>query len=1039
MGFKPFGNQALAIDNCGHNIIVSAGAGSGKTAVLTERIKRILLSGVNANRLLVLTFTNNAAAEMKERVVKKMIEEPELQDRTSEVDGAYITTFDSFSLSLVKKYHDRVNLSKNISIIDNSVMNVYKRKVLDEIFTKLYTDHNPLIEKLVFDLSTKNDNSIKNWILCSGGIYQTIYTRLDAKEYLDSYLKTYFSDTKVNEIVKEYENLIMKSVQRIKDIMSLVESLDVDIEEIEKVRTVYARILEAYDYNSVRNALNEKLPGPRNKDELVKEYRNMMKKEYDLLKKEAIYPNIEFVKESYLQTKDYVDIIIQIIQELYKRVDEYKRKYEVFEFSDIAKFAYQIVKENDDIRETLKNYFYEILIDEYQDTNDIQEDFVSLIANNNVYMVGDIKQSIYAFRDANPSIFKAKYDNYRNQNGGEKIDLTNNFRSNRAVINTVNKVFGRIMDDKIGNADFINEHAMISSLQDYDGTSIENKIKLVVYPKDEENGMNLQMFYIASDIEKKIKDGIEIYDKDAKKYRKCCYGDFAVLGSRSKYFEDLEKILAYKNIPSDIIKDTDLTNNDTIRFFKNILKLIALDSKNEYGKEFKLAFVAAARSFVINYSDEDIFKYITNETFKESTLYQIINEYALNINKLSLCEIISSLMEKLNIYEKIINVGDVKTNIINLEYLQNMAKSIESIDLTIYDFIEYFENIFENDDKLESKFSSTDPNKVKIMTIHKSKGLEYPIVYFMDNGADFFQSDKESRNRIIFNNKYGIMSAFNIDGVGKTCNRIVYEKNKKLDVISEKIRLLYVALTRPREYMIVIIPDYRESHEPLDGLVPESVRENYSCFADIYNSVSESFPLIEEIDSNMIKITNDYKKPIYKEIDKYFDEVDNKIKYVENKNNSSIITNEHASKTNFKLVTKEQKEIMSFGTKMHEVFESFDFNNPSFDEYSPKEIDAIKAFVDNDINKNISKAKVYKEFEFVYKVEEKKIHGIIDLMVEYDNYIDIVDYKLSHTDDEAYINQLNTYRRYIESRNNKPVNLYLYSISKKEFKKVEKI
>ena len=165
MAIKFSSEQQLAIDSRNKNIIVSAGAGSGKTAVLTERIRKILLSGVKANELLVLTFTNAAAAEMKERITKTMSKDEILKDRTYEVDSAYITTFDSFSLSLVKKYHDRINLSKNISIIDASVLNVYKRKIIDEIFDSYYLRNDELFERFICDLTPKDDVNLRKEIL----------------------------------------------------------------------------------------------------------------------------------------------------------------------------------------------------------------------------------------------------------------------------------------------------------------------------------------------------------------------------------------------------------------------------------------------------------------------------------------------------------------------------------------------------------------------------------------------------------------------------------------------------------------------------------------------------------------------------------------------------------------------------------------------------------------------------------------------------------------------------------------------------------
>ena len=166
------------------------------------------------------------------------------------------------------------------------------------------------------------------------------------------------------------------------------------------------------------------------------------------INKLCIYTNEAYIKEAYFQSEGYVKVTINILKEYYERINKYKKEKESFEFIDISKFAINLVKENKDIQEELKEHFYEILIDEYQDTNDIQEEFISYIAKNNVYMVGDIKQSIYGFRNANPMIFKQKYDDYKDNVHGMKIDLNQNFRSNRQVLIAINQIFDHIMDDE---------------------------------------------------------------------------------------------------------------------------------------------------------------------------------------------------------------------------------------------------------------------------------------------------------------------------------------------------------------------------------------------------------------------------------------------------------------------------------------------------------------------------------------------------------------------------------------------------------------
>ena len=457
MGFSP--EQLEAINIHGSNVIVSAGAGSGKTAVLTERIKEILKSGINAKQLLVLTFTEAAAAEMKERVIKKMLEDPDLSSRTSEVDGAYITTFDSFALSIVKRYHDRINLSNDLSIIDKSVMNVFKRKKLESIMNEYYEAHDERLEDLVFELTDKSDTLVKENIIKI--VYKKIETKADVNKYLDEYLSNNFNDEVIDSYIGEFTDILKERIDEIKNYYSKVMDDELLSQDNKNEITSKLQLLFVADnYDKIKNAVQDAKKTVRKIGEDAKNAKKMMDSIIDDIKKQCIYESVQEIKDVYYGSEKYVSFIIDVVKRLYKEVNEYKNKHEVYEFHDIAKMSIDLLENNEDIKEQLKDEFYEILIDEYQDTNDVQEYFISKIANNNVYMVGDIKQSIYGFRNANPMIFKSKYDKYRYGEGGKKIDLNKNFRSNKPVINIINKIFNRIMDDKVGNADYINEHQM---------------------------------------------------------------------------------------------------------------------------------------------------------------------------------------------------------------------------------------------------------------------------------------------------------------------------------------------------------------------------------------------------------------------------------------------------------------------------------------------------------------------------------------------------------------------------------------------------
>lgn len=1037
MAMKFSSMQQLAIDSTGQNIIVSAGAGSGKTAVLTERIKRILLKGIKANELLVLTFTNAAAAEMKERVCKKMAEDELLKNRTVEIDSAYITTFDSFSLSIVKKYHDKLNLSTDISIIDNSILNVYKRKIIDKIFLKYYEENEENFASLITNFTTKDDATIKNEIL---NLANKIDLKTDRNEYLANYIEDNFNEKKFESYLSEFNNLLLSKIAYInQNCLILKENLEE--EKYKKFIVNLELLLNSKNYNQIYDYHTIKLISFRNLPIEALNAKDNIKKALKELSDLCIYKNEKQIKDAYFQSQSYVKIVIDILKEYYQLIDNFKFQHQTFEFIDIAKMAIRLVKNNEDIKNELRDSFYEILVDEYQDTSDLQEEFISLISKNNVYMVGDIKQSIYGFRNANPLIFKTKYDNYRNNNGGMKIDLNQNFRSNRPVLYTINNIFNRIMDDDIGQAMFKKEHQMQFGLSKYEERSLENKIKYVSYQTDnnEYSKKDVDMFYVVLDIKKKINDGVIIFDKEKEIFRKCTYKDFAILLPDSSMFESLNMLLSYEKIPALVYKNVEVTKGCITVLIKNIIKLITLDYKKEYNKDFLHCFYSVGRSFIMNMTDEELFLCISQKTYQETNLYRKINELTLKVDSTSLTDLANQIVEKFDIINKIITIGDIDDNITRVEYTLNIISSLEKMELTIFDFVEYIDSILQSNDKIEFKSSGIDDDKVKIMTIHKSKGLEFPIVYFINNDKTFNKS--EFREKLIYDNKYGIITPYYIDGIGKNINYFLMVENNNIAMISEKIRLLYVALTRAREQMIILNSYSKDKPSDLsEEIVSKSIRKEYNSFSSIYNSICNVFKDIEEeLEVEKLDIDDSYLyNQVFSRNNDAFSGKNQKITYIDNNIEVIEINKSHASKETKSLKDMSSQKIMDYGSNIHKLFEITDFLNVKYDLLKPNEKKIITNFLNQPILNNLKNGKIYKEYEFIDNINDKnQIHGIIDLMIEYDNYIDIIDYKLSSIEDEAYIDQLNKYKEYIARKSKKEVNIYLYSISKNFMRKIE--
>ncbi len=1028
--------QQLAIQSQGQNIIVSAGAGSGKTAVLTERIKRILLSGVKANELLVLTFTNAAAREMKERITKTMAKDEILAKRTAEVDSAYITTFDSFSLSLVGKYHERFNLTDQISIIDSAILNVKKRQVLDEIFLDFYKKHDERFERFICDLTPKDDSNLRKELL---SVANKMDQLSDRDERLNRYLKENFTEEKTNTYIDELTQILLEKIHYIKENLLKLQ-FELNEKQYQKMNEVLCALLQSQNYDEIRKNMEIKLPIFRNLSDEASAYKNEIKVCIDNINEMCIYTHTAYIKEAYFQSQLYVEVIIDILKQYYQKIDQYKRQYEVFEFIDISKMAIRLVKENEDIREELKHHFKEILVDEYQDTNDLQEEFISYIANHNVYMVGDIKQSIYGFRNANPLIFKGKYDAYKMHNGGMKIDLNQNFRSNRPVLFIINRIFDHIMDNQIGQANFKEEHEMRFGLKAYENGNQEHKIKYVTYlqEKGKYNCSDIDMFYILRDIQEKLTKKEMVFDKDLGTFRPCEYKDFAILLSDSTLFVSLSKLLNYHHIPNLIFKNTEVNSGMVVTLIKNIIKLIAFDVKGQYDRDFLRLFYGVGRSFVMRLSDEQLFDYVRLRTFKESLLYQKIHSFASKVKTMALSDMMEEILKEFDFYHQLILVGDIEDNLTRIEFLKKILSSMEKLELTIDDFVTYIDDIYDKEDKMEFPSSGMDENKVKIMTIHKSKGLEFPIVYFMNNNKQFNKS--EFKEKISFDLKYGILTPYYIQGEGENIHHLLMKESNNLSLISEKIRLLYVALTRAREQIVILnCQPKKESIEPFkEDCVPITQRKKYSSFMGIYHSILSVLKDVTEIiEPDDLNISDAYLKPIKEDVKQW---IPSSLKTIQHFTNHIEVEKEekkHASKESYTIRRKEELEAMEYGSHIHELFETIDFSSVNLTQYNKNEQKMIQAFLNLPLLKDIQKGKVFKEFEFIDKEGNQQIHGIIDLMIVYDDHVDIIDYKLSHLEDEAYLVQLSTYQKYIQKKTNKPVSIWLYSILKQTLKKLE--
>lgn len=998
--------QQLAIDKEGSNIIVSAGAGSGKTAVLTQRVIRKIKDGCHVNRLLVLTFTNEAANEMKSRIRKSIIKE-NLIDELILLDSSYITTFDSYALSLVKKYSYILNVTSDISVVDENIITILKYKELDSIFESMYGDSE--FDTLVKDFCLKDDLNLKQDII---RLSNKLNLLIDKDKYLDNYFDIY-NDTFLNNVVSKYERLIRDNVLELQGIYNELQKY-ISFDLVKKLDDYFSVLFNAHCYEEHLPILSLSLPRFVGVDELGLCYKEELKSKIDDIKKLLKYDSNLDMVNSIKDTFKYINVIIKIIRELDKRICEYKFNNNSFEFNDIALMAIKIVKDNEDIREEIKEYFNEIMIDEYQDTSDIQEEFIKLIENNNVYMVGDIKQSIYRFRNANPYIFQKKYNEYVKNNGGYKIDLLKNFRSRSETLFNINEIFNLIMDDEVGNANYLEEHNMVYGNVDYDleDTGVDNNLEIYNYTMNEDDVCSKEekeLFIVSKDINDKILNKYKVFDKEKRILRPIEYSDICIITDRNKYLEMYKKILEYSNIPSSIYMDLTLTTDSVVLVIKNLIHLVYQVNSKIYDDRFKYNFVSVARSFIFGYDDDKIYQIISGKKMYDDDIISLCKSIDIN---LPLERVINDILEVFNVYIKLTNLYDIDENIIRITNLVNIANNLSNLGYSMLDFINYLDEVDNKGLEVKYSINNKGSNAVKIMNIHKSKGLEFSLCYFVGMHNQF--AIKELNDKMLFNKEYGvILPSLRNNELDDTILKALYKRDFYLEEISEKIRLFYVMLTRCREKMI-IATSLNKDMDSYNRLVPKEKRMKYRSFLDILNSISVIDKYVKDV---FCEYEKDYDNIRLKEIEN--DKTNIVIQERVNKINYQIINNKHFSKETNKILDMDTIKKMETGTRIHEELEY-----ASFDDDSNK---YIKNLFDN---KKISRDYInkYSEYEFIYEKDNMVYNGVIDLMLEYDNYINIIDYKLKNIIDYNYIKQLNGYKEYIESISNKKVYIYLYSL-----------
>lgn len=866
--------QLQAIQEKDSNILVAAAAGSGKTAVLVERIiHKIIDEKMDIDKILVVTFTNAAASEMRERILeaiyKKLEENPEnvhLQRQVILLNKASICTIHSFCLDIIHNHFYEIDLPSNFKIADTAEMDLLKQEVLDDLFEQKYTENDKdFIELLENYTNYRGDEALQELVL---KIYKFIQSSPFPIKWLQEKLELLkIEDKDISQtiwgklIIQAVEDDIQESIMQLETVKSKMALYPEMTKFYQKICEDLIILKDLQNYNSwdelyikLLNFNFSKWPVDKKVTNDLKEYSKEIR---DKVKKHIKEKTAKLLSCSQEQAVKDLKIIMPILEKLANLVTEFtknfaekKKEKNCIDFNDIEHFALKILlDENNNPTEVAKKYkekFEEIAIDEYQDSNLVQEAILTSISKgNNIFMVGDVKQSIYKFRQARPELFLQKYDEYKNkeektQEDNLKIQLFRNFRSRQNILNITNLVFESIMSKELGDINYneneylnyganypepeeIKNYAGIAELDIIDLKEDES-ITAFEGEEDEEEQERveddvLEAKFVANKIQELLNSDYMVFDKKLG-YRKIRPKDIVILLRATSNLSTIyEKELSDLELP--VFSDTSGTYLDTVEIQTILSVLKIIDNPLQ-----DIPLVVVLRSSICNFTDNDLIT--IRLTDRNCNFYEALIKTRLICDG-DLKNKIESFIEKLEKWKSISQympldefiwqiyldtgyyqyVGLLPNGAMrqaNLKTLFEKAKQYEKASFKgLFNFIQFIDKLKkQNGDLASAKLIGENEDVIRIMSIHKSKGLEFPVVFLCNSHKKFNMQDLN--DNILLHQDIGFGPT-----IMDTTRKIKYSSiakdaiklKMKQETLSEEQRILYVALTRAKEKLYI--------------------------------------------------------------------------------------------------------------------------------------------------------------------------------------------------------------------------------------------
>ena len=866
--------QLQAIQEKNSNILVAAAAGSGKTAVLVERIiHKIIDEQMDIDKILVVTFTNAAASEMRERILeaiyKKLEENPEnvhLQRQIILLNKASICTIHSFCLDVIHNHFYEIDLPSNFKIADTAEIDLLKQEVLDDLFEQKYTENDKdFIELLENYTNYRGDEALQELVL---KIYKFIQSSPFPIKWLQEKLELLkIEDKDISKtvwgklIIQKVEDDIQESIMQLETVkykmalypemtkfyQKICEDIIIlkDLQNYNSWDELYIKLL---NFNFSNWPVDKKVTNDLKEDS--KEIRNKVKKHIKEKTAKLLSCSQEQAVKDLRIITPILEKLANLVTEFTKNFAEKKKEKNCIDFNDIEHFALKILlDENNNPTEVAKKYkekFEEIAIDEYQDSNLVQEAILTSISKgNNIFMVGDVKQSIYKFRQARPELFLQKYDEYKNkeektQEDNLKIQLFRNFRSRQNILNITNLVFESIMSKELGDINYneneylnyganypepeeIKNYAGIAELDIIDLKEDES-ITAFEGEEDEEEQERveddvLEAKFVANKIQELLNSDYMVFDKK-QGYRKIRPKDIVILLRATSNLSPIyEKELSDLELP--VFSDTSGTYLDTVEIQTILSVLKIIDNPLQ-----DIPLVVVLRSAICNFTDNDLIT--IRLTDRNCNFYEALIKTRLICDG-DLKNKIESFLEKLEKWKSISQympldefiwqiyldtgyyqyVGLLPNGAMrqaNLKTLFEKAKQYEKASFKgLFNFIQFIDKLKkQNGDLASAKLIGENEDVIRIMSIHKSKGLEFPVVFLCNSHKKFNMQDLN--DNILLHQDIGFGPT-----IMDTTRKIKYSSiakdaiklKMKQETLSEEQRILYVALTRAKEKLYI--------------------------------------------------------------------------------------------------------------------------------------------------------------------------------------------------------------------------------------------